>query len=299
MDRNVTRTPNSALHAVTRSAPIRLLLPGVGLIVLLLGFEILVGQGIAHVDHSLRPWLVVMEAAIFAGLAILAYRCAVRWLEHRDASELGLDSSMARLVPGAALGVAIFCLVYGVMFATGHVAYAGFGGLARIVSPLAAAAMAAVGEEIVFRGVIFRVVDESAGTVAAAAVSAGLFGLAHAFNPGVTVISTVAIMLEAGFLLAMAYAATRTLWFPIGLHFGWNLTEGGIFGAAVSGGKGHGLFNFTPHGSALWTGGDFGPEASVIAIGACLVVAAGFMAVCLKTGRWKPFRLRFLLVGEP
>ena len=36
-------------------------------------------------------------------------------------------------------------------------------------------------------------------------------------------------------MLAAAYAATRNLWVPIGLHFGWNFAAGGIFGAEVSG----------------------------------------------------------------
>jgi uncharacterized protein len=33
----------------------------------------------------------------------------------------------------------------------------------------------------------------------------------------------------------------RLLWLPMGLHFGWNFTEGGVFGTAVSGGQSHGL----------------------------------------------------------
>jgi hypothetical protein len=290
---------NALLSDVGRWAPVRLLAPGVGLIVLFLGVQMLAGYGIAHLDRGMRLPLVVLEAAVFVPFAVFAYRMAVRLVERRDAVELRLDRSLRLLAPGAVVGFVIFSIVYAVMFATGHISYAGFGGAMRIIGPLAAAAMAAVGEEIIFRGVIFRVVEESLGTVVATVVSAGLFGLAHALNPGATLISTTAIVLEAGVLLAMAYAATRSLWFPIGLHFGWNLTEGGIFGATVSGGKGHGLFNFVPHGSALWTGGAFGPEASLVAIGVCVALAAVFLAIAVKTGRWKAFRLRLRLAGEP
>ena len=59
------------------------------------------------------------------------------------------------------------------------------------------------------------------------------FGLIHAANKGATLESTLAIALEAGILLAASYILTRSLWLPIGLHFGWNFTEGGIFGAAA------------------------------------------------------------------
>ena len=66
------------------------------------------------------------------------------------------------------------------------------------------------------------------------------------------------IVLEAGVLLGLAYAATRSLWLPIGLHFGWNFTEGGIFGASVSGRAYHGMFKFSLSGSDILTGGAFG-----------------------------------------
>jgi membrane protease YdiL (CAAX protease family) len=67
-------------------------------------------------------------------------------------------------------------------------------------------------------------------------VSAAVFGRVHAGNPGASWVSSLSIALESGVLLGLAYAATRSLWLPIGLHFGWNFTAGGIFGAAVSGG---------------------------------------------------------------
>jgi hypothetical protein len=60
-------------------------------------------------------------------------------------------------------------------------------------------------------------------------------GAGHAFNPGATVISSIAIALEAGVLLAAAYVVTGRLWFPTGLHAAWNFTEGSLFGMSVSG----------------------------------------------------------------
>ena len=55
-------------------------------------------------------------------------------------------------------------------------------------------------------------------------------------------------------MLAAAYAATRTLWLPIGLHFGWNFAAAGIFGTVVSGSD-------TPQG--LLHGVDVGPRPAV------------------------------------
>jgi CAAX protease family protein len=66
---------------------------------------------------------------------------------------------------------------------------------------------------------------------------------------------------------------TRRLWFVMGLHLAWNFTQGGIFAVAVSGGRASGLLTSTLTGPALVSGGEFGAEASVFAVGICL--AAG------------------------
>ncbi len=91
------------------------------------------------------------------------------------------------------------------------------------------------------RGVLFRIVEESLGSWIALALSAALFGALHAFNPGATLTSSIAIALEAGVLLAAVFMVTRRLWMVIGLHTAWNFTEGGVFGASVSGGDAHGM----------------------------------------------------------
>ena len=90
---------------------------------------------------------------------------------------------------------------------------------------------------------------------------------------------------------AAAYAATRSLWFPIGLHLGWNFTEGGIFGVAVSGGPAaKGMLSVSLAGPTLLTGGRFGPEASLVAIALCLAAAAVLLIVTVRNGGWVSMR---------
>ena len=55
---------------------------------------------------------------------------------------------------------------------------------------------------------------------------------------------------------------TRRLWLPIGLHAAWNFTEGGLFGASVSGTAPHGLLSSRFGGAPLLSGGEFGPVPS-------------------------------------
>jgi len=116
----------------------------------------------------------------------------------------------------------------------------------------------------------------------------------HAGNAGASWISTLAIALEAGVLLGIAYAATRSLWLPIGVHFGWNFTEGGIFGAAVSGAHYQGLIGASLSGPTWLTGGAFGPEASLpaLSVSLCASAALGWYVVRQMAWRPAPWRLQ-------
>ena len=97
-------------------------------------------------------------------------------------------------------------------------------------------------------------------------------------------------------MLGAAYAATRSLWLPIGIHMGWNFTEGGVFGAAVSGGGGgHGIVSMPLTGPDLLTGGAFGPEASLVSVALWLAVSVGLIAWTLKRGRWVPLSFHLVL----
>lgn len=125
----------------------------------------------------------------------------------------------------------------------------------------------AVGEEIMFRGIIFRLIDERWNFWPAILVSGLLFGFAHQMEQNATVWSSIAIAIEAGLLLGAAYKWSGSLWFPIGIHWAWNYTQGCILGCGVSG-KQIGPSIITPElsGSDIITGGAFGPEASVPAV---------------------------------
>jgi membrane protease YdiL (CAAX protease family) len=169
---------------------------------------------------------------VTCAIMVIAYRVLVRLVERRGASELAFDASTAFASRGALFGAALFCAVYAVLWASGSANYLGFDGLGGVLFAFGISIAAAFGEEIIVRGGIFRVIEEGFGTLAALIFSASLFGALHTVNNGATLVSTVSIALEAGVLLGLAYTATRSLWFPIGIHFGWNFTEGGIFGRA-------------------------------------------------------------------
>jgi uncharacterized protein len=138
--------------------------------------------------------------------------------------------------------------------------------------------------------VIFRIVEEGLGTWWALLISALFFGGAHIFNPGATLWSSAAIAIEAGLLLAMIYHVTRSLWACIGLHAGWNIMQGTVYGIPVSGGASKGWLISNRTGPDWLSGGVFGAEASVVALLACSLVTLALLVVALRRSSIVPPR---------
>jgi len=108
-----------------------------------------------------------------------------------------------------------------------------------------------------------------------------LFGLMHGSNPNVTVVAVLNIIL-VGLWFGAVVLRTGSLWVPVGLHTGWNWFQGFFWGEPISGLKARiSLMSNVDTGREAWTGGAFGPEASV---SASLVLAVLVMATVL----WKP-----------
>jgi uncharacterized protein len=131
----------------------------------------------------------------------------------------------------------------------------------------------AAGEEMLFRGFGFQILLRNLGEWTTILPVGVVFAALHARNPNSTWLSLVN---TAGFgiLFGYAFLRSRDLWLPIGLHFGWNFTLP-LFGVNISG-----LTMRTTGYSmewsvgALWSGGAYGPEASILTSGVLLVLLA-------------------------
>lgn len=147
------------------------------------------------------------------------------------------------------------------------------------------AATSSILEEIIVRGIIFRIMEEKLGSYIALIISAIIFGVLHLANPNSSILAAAGLAIQAGLLLAAAYIYTRNLWFPIAVHFAWNFTQSAIFGAAVSGTKtSKTLITSHIEGEKWFTGGAFGPEGSLQATVFCFIVAVVLMVSSSKKG---------------
>lgn len=118
-------------------------------------------------------------------------------------------------------------------------------------------------EEVMFRGYLLNNLMQSMHKFAALAVSALVFAIFHIANPDATILSIANIFI-AGLLLGVNYIYTKNLWFGIFLHFAWNYFQGPVLGYEVSGFTTNGIFQQTLNGPALFTGGNFGFEGSIV-----------------------------------
>ncbi|WP_143592163.1 CPBP family intramembrane glutamic endopeptidase [Tenacibaculum holothuriorum] len=121
-------------------------------------------------------------------------------------------------------------------------------------------------EELVFRGYVFQNMIEGLGLKLSIIISCIIYGLIHALNPNAGIVSTLIIVLF-GYLRIYGYLSTKMLWLSIGMHIGWNFFQGPIFGFAASGHKKATLLDISINSNKDWlTGGEFGPEGSILII---------------------------------
>ena len=138
----------------------------------------------------------------------------------------------------------------------------------------------AVFEEIIFRGYIYYVLYEAAGSSVAIVASSIIFSLAHLIkHPHTPIIFTLNAFIF-GILAAISRHFTGSLWLPMGLHFGWNVVSGPILGLPYSGRDYNNGVVISEVSGPLWlTGGRYSLDAGALGTLALVIAAAGLLAV--------------------
>lgn len=183
---------------------------------------------------------------------------------------------------GCLLIVGLFCLSIGVLYLLGcyEVDTVQFN-YKNLLDFFFIFMVVAVAEEIIFRGIIFRLIRDRWNLGVALIVSSLLFGFVHQLNDNATVWSSVSIAITSGSLLGITYEYYRTIWVSIGMHWVWNFVEGCVFGCSVSG-----YNELVPiikpiiRGNVYLTGGEFGPEASIIVVVFGTIISVTYFILC-------------------
>lgn len=237
-----------------------------------------------------RSLELVSHALIYAGTTLLicywTFRFYVHIVEQRNMTELTSDHALKELGYGICLGTLLSAATISVLaiFDVYHVH--NINGWLTLIFPLLSAMISAFVEEVMFRGILFQVLEDSIGTWLALLISAVLFGGLHMANPDATMTSVLAIIVTAGVFLAIAFILTRHLWLPIGIHFAWNFTQEGIFGTTDA----QALLEANLSGPTWLSGGNYGPEASVVTVLLFWIIGSYFTLQVFKKNQIKqPF----------
>lgn len=225
-----------------------------------------------------KPYRLVWPQLLAAALSFLAYRFFVRRIERREMTEFGIRDASREIFGGLAFGLALVCAAFALLGLVGVYTLDGVNAVGpRVLLPLAELVLVGLVEEMVFRGVIFRITEQSIGSVWAILISALIFGISHLPNEGAGLIAALAVT-AYGVLQAAIYMRTRRLWMCIANHVAWNFCVSQLFSGTVSGhvstgGLLRGQFN----GPTVLTGGAFGIEASVVTLLLISAAAAYFL----------------------
>lgn len=122
--------------------------------------------------------------------------------------------------------------------------------------------LAALAEEVAFRGFAFQRFARATGPAGALFAFALLYAFLESMHPGATH-ATALVAFLFSILLTTAYLRTRALWVSWGLNFGWKASRALLFGLAVRGDSTHSsIVQGDPTGSFWLTGGGYGLESS-------------------------------------
>jgi membrane protease YdiL (CAAX protease family) len=213
---------------------------------------------------SMQSFIVAL--ATLLGTILLLYLFVV-FVEKRKFKELGLKIKNHGIdfIAGIIIGLLVMATGFFLLIVLDEINFRSFNlNLKEILLSIGVFMAVSVGEELLFRGYIQRNLMYSFNNYIALIVSSLIFALAHGFNPNLSWIA-LAGLFGAGILLGLSYIYTKNLWFPITLHFSWNLFQT-YFGFNVSGQKFYSIIQFNIAEENILNGGKFGFEASIFSL---------------------------------
>jgi len=237
--------------------------------------------GLLNLDEDVAKMIRV--SLNFASM-LATYYWLFKYYEKREVSELALRYLPKEGLFGLCAAALVISLVILILYIMGYYKPTSINSdvFIQLYSFTIIATMAAA-EEILMRGILYRITEASLGINIALIVSGLVFGIAHIGNENATWLSVISVGLY-GIIPGVTFSLTKRLWYPIFLHVGWNFAQA-FYGTVLSGMEeysSYGFFQSKMQGPELLTGGTFGPENSIITIALTLLLFVGLYYRILK-----------------
>lgn len=234
-----------------------------------------------HDKQGLQVWSAVIAAGISALLVLVATAIMAK-IEGRPVLSYGFmgERRLLRFVIGILGGIAALSALVLALKMSGFLIFDGqtlhgkgawsFGlqwGLAFLLT--------AWFEESLLRGYLQSTLTRGIGFWWAALLLSIGFGATHLPNHGESPVGLLSVVI-VGLVFCLSLWLTKSLYWAIGMHTGWDWAQSYLYGVPDSGQvtTGH-LFTTHPSGGLLWSGGLTGPEGSLYVIPTMAVIAFG------------------------
>lgn len=217
---------------------------------------------------------------------VAVYYFLVKIYEKREVFELSLKNFLKYFTTGFGIGTVLQILVVVVFYLFGAYKIISFNSVYYLLTSSTMGFSPGFEEEILFRGIILRNLEESLGSYIALIISAALFGLIHISNPGANWFVVLGISLSGGLLLGSAYIYSKSLWLPIGIHTAWNYIQFSLQGYRAGDEQSMTSFIVTKISGPEWlVGTGYGVNVTYLEIFLCLIVTFIFLYLAHKNNR--------------
>ena len=280
--------PTSVAGKILQFPVVRMLTTVLFIVPFLIVHNTVIGDAIVSTGEPYRSILVNIDAAASVCIILLLYGLYVRFVERRTAHEVSLAGGLGEAGKGVLLAGGIICLVVLPMAIVGYYAVESAGPVSVLVDGLFFFAIGALIQELGFRLILFRLLEELTGTWLGLGVVAVIFALAHSANPNATV-ATLIGMGAGDLLLGACFVYTRRIWLVWGFHAGWNFLQDGVLGMPNSGVSELASWISPKVSGPEWlTGGVFGIEASWVVLISSAAAMAWMLARSRREGQIVP-----------
>ena len=249
-----------------------------------LGFWFLPSICLILLENDFSAFIKFPLALLASGVTLYAFKKYLGWYVE-DGARLSAFGQIRKVGVGWLVSALYLFTILICLFATRHysVAHLNFN-LDHQLSWLSIFLLAAVIEEIITRGIVFRFITDKWNVVAGLVVSSIIFGFVHLFNPNTTALSCLRIAITGGWLCGIAYAYHRTLWVPIGIHWAWNYMQSNIFEHSVPGSALNSppILILVSKGVKFPAGIEFDTEVSIISTAIGVAISAVYTILYFK-----------------
>ena len=189
--------------------PLTKIIIGISVVISVFSFSKSFLSGVFQTDLLAKDVIHLIITIISSILSVVAYIYLYKFYERREITEFSTHGIGKNLALGILLGVLAQSLTILVIYVMGGYSVVSINPFLYIIPPLAMAFSSAIFEEILFRGIIFRITEEKLGSYIALVISALIFGGLHLANPNSSLSAGIGLAIQAGLLLGAAYIYAR------------------------------------------------------------------------------------------